>query len=140
MLKTGFWPRNVLNLTTSSSNSRGRARRFAAPRSSSDGPNWTDAQIAEAFSCRVQTVENIRKSLMERRFRETLDGAKRECPPIEKILTGDQEAKSIAMRLGQTPEGYANWTLRLLAWKVVELEILESNSHETIRRTLKKTA
>ena len=105
-----------------------------------DGPNWTDARIAEAFSCRVQTVENIRQRLVERGFRETLDGAKREHPPVEKMLTGDQEAKIIAMRLGPAPKGYANWSLRLLARKVVELEIVESISHETIRRTLKKTA
>lgn len=105
-----------------------------------DGANWTDARIAEAFSCRVQTVENIRQRLVERGFRETLDGAKREHPPVEKMLTGDQEAKIIAMRLGPAPKGYANWSLRLLARKVVELEIVESISHETIRRTLKKTA
>ena len=105
-----------------------------------DGANWTDARIAEAFSCRVQTVENIRQRLVERGFRETLDGAKRENPPVEKKFTGDQEAKIIAMRLGPAPKGYANWSLRLLARKVVELEIVESISHETIRRTLKKTA
>ena len=104
-----------------------------------DGPNWTDARIAEAFCCRVQTVENIRQRLVERGFRETLDGAKRENPPVEKLLTGEQEAKVIAMRLGRPPKGYANWTLRLLARKVVELEIVDSISHETIRRTLKKT-
>jgi hypothetical protein len=105
-----------------------------------DGPSWTDARIAEAFSCRVQTVEKIRQRLVERGFREALDGAKRENPPVEKILTGDQEARVIAMRLSPPPKGYANWTLRLLARKVVELEIVESISHETVRRTLKKTA
>ena len=61
-------------------------------------------------------------------------------PPVEKLLTGDQEARIIATRLGPPPKGYANWTLRLLARKVVELEIVESVSHETVRRTLKKTA
>ena len=68
-----------------------------------------------------------------------LDGAKRQDPPTPKLLTGEQEAKIIAMRLGPAPKGYANWTLRLLARKVVELEIVDSISHETIRRTLKKT-
>jgi Homeodomain-like domain len=103
------------------------------------GPNWTDRQIAEAFSCRVQTVEKIRQRLVERGFRETLDGAKREKPPTEKLLRGDQEARVIAMRLSPPPKGYANWTLRLLARKVVELEIVDSISHETVRQTLKKT-
>jgi hypothetical protein len=104
-----------------------------------NGPNWTDERIAEAFLCRVQTIEQIRPRLVERGFRETLDGAKRQDPPTPKLLTGEQEAKIIAMRLGPAPKGYANWTLRLLARKVVELEIVDSISHETIRRTLKKT-
>ena len=103
------------------------------------GPNWTDQRITEAFGCRVQTVEKIRQRLVERGFRETLDGAKRLNPPTEKLLNGDQEAHVIAMRLGPPPRGYANWTLRLLARKVVELEIVESISHETVRQTLKKT-
>ena len=55
-------------------------------------------------------------------------------------MTGDQEARIIAMRLGPPPKGYANWTLRLLARKVVELQIVDSVSHETVRRMLKKTA
>jgi Homeodomain-like domain len=104
-----------------------------------DGPDWTDARIADAFSCRIQTVENLRRRLVERGFREGLDGARREDPPIPKMLDGDQEARIVAMRLGPPPKGYGNWTLRLLARKVVELEIVESISHETIRRTLKKT-
>jgi hypothetical protein len=105
-----------------------------------DGPNWTDRRIAEAYGCRTKTVENIRQRLVERGFRETLDGVKRAAPPVEKLLSGDQEARIIATRLGTPPKGYANWTLRLLARKVVELGIVESVSHETVRRTLKKTA
>ena len=104
------------------------------------GPNWTDRQIAEAFSCRTQTVENVRQRLVERGFHETLNGAKPLKPPTEKLLDGKQEAQVIALRLGPPPKGYANWSLRLLARKVVELELVESVSHETIRRTLKKTA
>lgn len=104
-----------------------------------DGPAWTDMQIAEAYACRTKTVENIRQRLVERGFEETLNGKKRANPPTEKLLDGKQEAKVIATRLGPPPKGYANWTLRLLARKVVELEIVESVSHETVRRTLKKT-
>jgi Homeodomain-like domain len=105
-----------------------------------DGPNWTDRQVSEAFSCRTKTVENVRQRLVERGFRETLEGARRTKPPTDKLLDGEQEAQIIAMRLGPAPKGYANWSLRLLARKVVELEIVPSVSHETIRRTLKKTA
>ena len=60
-------------------------------------------------------------------------------PPVPKLLDGEQEARIIALRLGPPPKGYANWSLRLLARRVVELAIVESVSHETIRRTLKKT-
>ena len=85
-------------------------------------------------------MENVRQRLVERGFEETLNGKKRANPPTELLLDGEQEAKIIATRLGPAPKGYANWTLRLLARKVVELEIVESVSRETLRRTLKKTA
>jgi hypothetical protein len=104
------------------------------------GPNWPDHWIAEAFGCRRQTVENVRQRLVERGFREALDGLKREAPPVEKLLSGEQEARIIATRLGPPPPGYAHWTLRLLARKVVELGIVESVSYETVRRMIKKTA
>jgi Homeodomain-like domain len=104
-----------------------------------DGPNWTDRRIAEAFDCRTKTVENVRQRLVEYGFREALDRSRRKTPPVEKLLDGDQEARIIATRLGSPPPGYANWTLRLLARKVVELGIVESVSYETVRRTLKKT-
>ena len=105
-----------------------------------DGPNWTDEQIADAFSCRIRTVEKIRQRLVERGFEEALNGVKRAKPPVEKLLSGDQEARIIATRLGTPPKGYANWSLRLLARKVVELQIVDSVSYETVRRTLKKMA
>lgn len=103
-----------------------------------NGPNWTDAQISDAYDCRVRTVELLRQRLVERGFEEAFHGAQRPQPPTEKILNGEQEAKVIALRLGSPPKGYANWTLRLLARKVVELEIAETVSRETVRRTLKK--
>jgi hypothetical protein len=105
-----------------------------------DGPAWTDAKIADAFGCRTKTIENIRQRLVDSGFRETLDGKKRAKPPTPKILDGEQEARIIATRLGPPPKGYANWSLRLLARKIVELGIVESVSHTTLGRTLKKTA
>jgi hypothetical protein len=105
-----------------------------------DGPDWTDARIAEAFGCRTQTVENIRERFVTQGFELTLNGQPRLEPPREKLLDGEQEAKLIAMRLGPPPPGFSNWSLRLLAGQVVALEIVESISHETVRRTLKKTA
>jgi hypothetical protein len=104
-----------------------------------DGPGWTDARIAEAFGCRTKTVENIRERFVTEGFQITLDGQPRLKPPCPKLLDGEQEAKVIALRLGPPPPGFANWSLRLLAERVVALEIVESISHETVRRTLKKT-
>jgi Homeodomain-like domain len=103
------------------------------------GPAWTDERIAEAFDSRTRTVEKLRERLVTEGFEQTLDGKPREKPPTEKVLGGKQEARVIALRLGPPPKGYANWSLRLLARKVVELEIVDSISHETVRRTLKKT-
>ena len=105
-----------------------------------DGPNWTDKKIAEAFSCRTKTVENIRQRLVTDGFQIALNGKKRDTPPRPKLLDGEQEAKVIALRLSAPPKGFANWTLRLLAKQVVVLEIVDSVSHETLRKTLKKTA
>jgi len=104
-----------------------------------DGPNWTDKKIAEAVSCRTKTVENIRQRLVTEGFEIALNGKKRQTPPRQKVLDGEQEAKVIALRLGEPPKGFANWSLRLLAEQVVELGIVESVSHETLRKTLKKT-
>ena len=103
-----------------------------------DGPHWTDSRIAEAFGCRTKTVENIRERFVSGGFEVTLEGKPR-TEPRPKLLDGEQEAKVIATRLGPPPAGFANWTLRLLAEQVVALEIVESISHETVRRTLKKT-
>lgn len=105
-----------------------------------DGPSWTDQEIADAFDCRTKTVENIRRRLVEQGFEVALNGVKRRRPPTEKLLNGEQEAQVIAMRLGAPPAGYANWSLRLLARKVVELGLVDAVSHETVRQTLKKMA
>jgi hypothetical protein len=103
-----------------------------------DGPGWTDARIADAFGCRTKTVENIRERFVTDGFEMALNGQPRLKPPCPKLLDGEQEAKLIAMRLSSPPPGFSNWTLRLLAERVVALEIVESISYETVRRTLKK--
>src|SRR6266513_2535403 len=107
-------------------------------KSDANGPAWTDARIADAFGCRTKTVENIRERFVTEGFEVTLEGKPR-AEPRPKLLDGEQEATVIAMRLGPPPAGFAHWTLRLLAEQVVALEIVESISHETVRRTLKKT-
>ena len=128
--------RNVVNKLKGSSQKVRRAQVLL--KADADGPNWTDKRIAEAFSCRTKTVENIRQRLVRDGFEIALNGKKRDTPPRAKRLDGEQEAKVIALRLGEPPKGFANWTLRLLAKQAVELEIVESVSHETVRKTLKK--
>jgi len=105
-----------------------------------NGPGWTDSRIAEAFNCRVQTVENLRKRLVMEGFELALEGKKPQEPPTPPKLDGKGEAKLIAMRLGKPPTGYGHWTLQLLADELVALEIVDSISHETVRKVLKKTA
>jgi hypothetical protein len=104
-----------------------------------DGPGWPDVKIAEAFNCRVQTIENLRKRLVTEGFELALEGKKRQDPPVPSKLDGEAEAKLIALRLGKPPAGYGQWTLRLLADELVALEVVDSISHETVRRALKKT-
>jgi len=103
-----------------------------------DGPGWTDARIAEAFDCRTKTVENIRQRLVRDGFESALNGKQRESPPRVSCSMGNRRPSS--SRCGwAAPKGFANWTLRLLAQRVVQLEIVDSISPETVRKTLKKT-
>lgn len=104
------------------------------------GPGWKDRAIAEACQVTVQTVENIRKRLVMEGLESALSRKKQVRPSRQKILDGEREAKVVATCCGSAPPGRARWTLRLLAERVVELEIVESVSHETLRRCLKKTS
>jgi len=104
-----------------------------------DGPNWIDDKIAEAFGCSRRAVEQVRERLVTSGFELTLNGKRPDNPPRKKLLSGEQEATLIAMRLGSPPSGYGSWTLNLLKNEMIALEIVETISHETIRTTLKKT-
>lgn len=103
-----------------------------------DGPNWFDDRIAEAFGCSRRAVEQVRERLVTAGFELTLNGKRPKNPPRAKLLSGEQEAELIAMRLGSPPAGYGRWTLQLLKNEMIALEIVETISHETIRTTLKK--
>src|SRR5207248_2705994 len=87
-----------------------------------DGPGWLGSKIAEAFHCRVQTSENVRKRLVTEGFALALNGQQRQEPPTRPKLDGAAEAQVIAMRLGKPPAGYGRWTLHLLAHALVALE------------------
>ena len=101
------------------------------------GPGWTDEQIADAFDLSTKTVTRIRERFVE----ESMDAAlyprqsKRQYPPK---ITGEFEARLIALTCSDPPPGYGRWTLRLLADEFIALGHVESVSHETIRKTLKK--
>src|SRR5262249_18212657 len=91
-----------------------------------EGPHWTDKDIAEAFAGRTNTVEHIRQRLVTVGCARTLYGAKPPTPPRPKRREGEQEAPSIALRLGQPPKGFVHWSLRLWAEQVVELAIVDA--------------
>lgn len=99
---------------------------------------WTDACISNAYGVGIMTVERTRKRFVEDGFDIAVRGKKREIFK-EKVLDGNTEAHLIALRCGEPPSGYAKWTLRLLADRMVELEYAEHISHESVRQILKKT-
>lgn len=101
------------------------------------GPGWTDEQIAEAFDCGTATVERLRKRWVELGTEDALEREKRG-PQLGKI-DGDAEAVLVATACSDAPEGRAKWSLRLLAGKLVELGVVESCSHMTVQRAMKKT-
>lgn len=105
-----------------------------------DGPNWTDEKTAEAFGMRANTVRDIRQRFVEEGLEAALVRKRPMKPPTPRKLDGAGEARLIAMACGEPPEGRGRWTLRLLAGKLVELEIVDDISYETVRRTLKKTS
>lgn len=104
------------------------------------GPGWPDEKIAEALDVTVQTVERVRKQLVEEGLEAVLSRRKYIQKISRKKLDGDAEAHLIALACSETPEGYTRWSLRLLADRMVELGYVESISHEAVRRVLKKTS
>jgi len=104
------------------------------------GPAWPDARISEALDVTVQTVERVRRQLVEEGFEAVL----RRHPYRQKVsrrkIDGELEAHLVALACSEAPCGRSRWSLRLLADRMVELGYVESVSHETVRRTLKKTS
>lgn len=130
-LKKGQKP-SVLKIT--------RARILLKADQAEGSPAYTDAEIAEALDVSPKTVFNIRQKWVELGLEQTLERRPQRTPSRQPKLDGNAEAKLIACSCGPAPEGRSKWTLRLLADKAVELELVESISHETVRQTLKKTS
>ena len=118
---------------------RKRAQVLLKADASPDGPAGIDSRIAEAFDLSVVTVENLRKSYVLEGLDATIERKKQCRPSRQPILDGAKEARLVALCCGTVPAGRGRWTLRLLADKLVELQIVESVSHETVRQALKKT-
>jgi transposase len=104
-----------------------------------DGDAWSDTEIADAFDVGVSTIHRLRQRLVEEGFEAALSRRPMSSKRPTK-LDGAQEARLIAISCGPAPEGRSRWTLRLLADKLVELEVVDSIGTETVRQTLKKTS
>jgi transposase len=104
------------------------------------GPAWLDGRIAEALEVSTDTVERVRRRFVELGLDAALDRKQRERPPREIKLDGRAEARLIALACSPPPLGRAVWTMQLLADKLVELEVVDSISDETVRLALKKTS
>lgn len=103
------------------------------------GEGWSDSKIAAALETSVANVERTRRQLVEEGFEAVLTRKYNPRSAPRRIFDGVAEARLIALACGPAPEGYARWTLSLLEQKVVELNIVEKASDNTIGRTLKKT-
>ena len=106
---------------------------------SDDGLHWPDWKIADALEVHVSMIERVRQRFVEEGFDAALERKKRLTPPRPAKLDGRAEARLIALACSQPPEDRATWTMQLLADKLVELEVVESISDETVRKVLKKT-
>ncbi len=116
-----------------------RARILLKADQSPGGPSWDDAHIAAALGCGHRTVERVRQRFVERGLDDALAHKPQDQPSRERKFDGAAEARLIALACSRPPEGRARWTLRLLADRLVELEVFDSVSDETVRRVLKKT-
>jgi transposase len=103
------------------------------------GPAWTDSRIAEAVEVNRTTVEQVRQRFVEQGLEAALVRKKQTRPSRERKLDGAGEARLIALACSKPPQGRVAWTLRLLADQLVELEVVDAISTETVRQVLKKT-
>jgi hypothetical protein len=135
-----------LSLSALASSGKAAAKRITHARillkadAADGGPAWRDADIALALDIDIRTVERVRERFVEQGVEAAL-ARKPQCRLSRlPVLDGDAEARLIALACSRPPEGRARWTLRLLADRLVELEVVEAVSHETVRRTLQKTS
>lgn len=103
------------------------------------GPAWTDERIADAVEVSVTTVERVRQRFVEDGLDAALARKKQDKPSRQRTLDGRAEARLIALACSPPPDGRKRWTMQLLADELIELEVVDAVSDETVRRTLQKT-
>ena len=116
-----------------------RARILLKADSADGGPAWADERIAEALDCGLRTVERVRQRFVERGLGPALGRKPQDRPSRPRKLDGAAEAKLVALACSAPPKGRKEWTMKLLADRLVELEVVDTVSDETVRRILKKT-
>lgn len=116
-----------------------RARALLLSDQGEHGPGWIDADIAEALGISTRCVEMLRKRAAEEGPLTAIDRKPQVHPSVPPKFDGEKEAKLIALACSEPPAGRKRWSLRLLADKLVELNIFESVSHERVRQVMKKT-
>ena len=134
------WLTRLVSAGTRSALTITRARILLKADQAAGGPAWGDARIAAALDCGLRTVERVRQRFVERGLEPALGRKPQDRPSRERKFDGAAEARLIALACSAPPRGRARWTLKLLADKLVELEVFESVSDEAVRRVLKKTS
>lgn len=116
-----------------------KARALLLADESAEGNGWKDSQIIEAVGIKPATLERLRRRCCEEGPLEALERMPLSSPR-KRLVDGDVEARLVATACSEAPAGHASWTLRLLADRLVELEVVGSISTETVRKALKKQA
>ncbi len=129
--------KDIINAPRMAAHKRHHAQMLLKLDQGPHGPAWTDAKVAEAFNCTLRSAERLRWRLVERGFDAALEHGNRGSYRA-RALDGVAEAYTIALACGDTPQGSNRWTVRLLADKLVELQLVDSCSKSSVHRTLKK--
>jgi hypothetical protein len=106
--------------------------------SGKDGPNWSDEQVREAYGVSPTTIWRIRQRFLGQGIEDALNRRPQPERPEKRKVTGEKEARIIALACTQAPTGHSHWSIRLLTQRAIELEIVDEVGRETVRLALKK--
>lgn len=117
-----------------------KARILLKADSGRHGEAWPDSRIVEALDTSASMVYRVRRGFVEKGIEAVLVRKKRLTPPVQPVFDGEKEARLIALACSAPPAGRVRWTLRLLADRLVELEVVDAVNFNTVGRALKKTS